>query len=62
MAYLLGQLDLNPDMRRALDLLKRAAVVADQVADVETATPLFVCGSRDLAYPLPRGRHGAQGA
>ena len=45
MAYLLGQLGLQQNVQRALDLLQKSAVIADQLGDPETAAPLFVCAS-----------------
>lgn len=43
MAYLLGQLDLVPDVRTGLDYLHTSAMIAEQVADPDTAAPLYVC-------------------
>lgn len=45
MAYLLGQLGLQPDINKGLDNLKTAAMIADQVADPDLAAPLYVCAS-----------------
>ena len=45
MAYLLGQLDLVPDVGIGLDYLHTSAMIAEQVADPDTAAPLYVCGS-----------------
>lgn len=43
MAYLLGQLGLQADVRKGLDNLKTAAVIADQLQDTDLAAPLYVC-------------------
>ena len=45
MAHLLGQLGFTADVRKALDSLGTAALIAEKVADPETAAPLYVCMS-----------------
>ncbi|KEI40282.1 uncharacterized protein L969DRAFT_47998, partial [Mixia osmundae IAM 14324] len=44
MAYLQGQLGLARDSARGVQLLRTSAQIADQLADPDTATPLWVWG------------------
>lgn len=43
MAHLLGQLELPIDTARAVDLLRRSAMIAERFNEPELAPPLFVC-------------------
>jgi len=43
MAYLLGQLNVAVDTARAIDLLRKSAMIADRTGDADTAAPLYVC-------------------
>lgn len=43
MAYLLGQLNVPVDTNRAIELLRKSAMIADRTGDADTAAPLYVC-------------------
>ena len=48
MAYLLGQLNVAVDTARAIDLLRKSAMIADRTGDADTAAPLYVCKSPSI--------------
>lgn len=45
MANLMAQLGVKLDVAQGIEKLKTAALIADQLADIELAAPLYVCKS-----------------